>query len=336
MHSDKRLNALQNWLNKQLKLEFSAISAAASDASFRRYFRINANNTSYIVMDAPPEHESLATFTHAASAFSSLKLHVPTIYAENHTDGFLLLEDLGTRTYLDELNEQTADKLYSDAIDALITLQSSMLSLPNKSPNTLSDRNFPLYSAELLMNEMQLFESWYLKKHIKKPLSDKQTDDLQNSYQLLINSATEQPQSWVHRDYHSRNLMITERNNPGIIDFQDMVIGGISYDLVSLLKDCYIAWPRAKVEHWLTHYYEKATKQLNLTTTSLQQLIKYFDFMGVQRHLKILGIFSRLFYRDNKTQYLNDIPLTKQYLTDTCQQYDELAPLAEILVSLEN
>ena len=240
MHSDKRLNALQNWLNKQLKLEFSSICPASSDASFRRYFRIAVNGTSYIVMDAPPEHESVEEFIHVDSALLALNLHVPKIYEKNLDQGFLLIEDLGNRTYLEELNEQTADTLYSDAIDALVTLQTGI--------ERALQQKFPSYSAELLLAEMQLFESWYLQKHIKKALTNKQSDNLQNIYQLLIEYATSQPQTWVHRDYHSRNLMITTDNNPGIIDFQDMVIGGISYDLVSLFKDCYIEWPRSKVE----------------------------------------------------------------------------------------
>ena len=332
MHSDKRLNALQNWLNKQLKLEFSDISPASSDASFRRYFRIDVNSASYIAMDAPPENESLGEFIYADSALLALNLHAPVIHAENSDEGFLLMEDLGTQTYFDKLNEQNADVLYSDAIDALITMQTGIKLQPQK--------KFPLYSAKLLKDEMQLFESWYLPKHINRTLSSNQADKLHTIYQLLIDNALEQPQSWVHRDYHSRNLMLTENSNPGIIDFQDMVIGGISYDLVSLFKDCYIAWPRVKVEEWISDYHKKyhqiAVKQFGFEEVTLPQLIKFFDLMGVQRHLKVLGIFSRLFYRDNKEQYLNDIPLVKQYLIETCEQYDELAPLADILHSVHS
>lgn len=326
MHSDKRLNALQNWLNEQLKLEFSDISPASSDASFRRYFRIQTNDETFIVMDAPPEHESLDEFIHADAALATLNLHAPRIHEQNHDDGFLLLEDLGTRTYLDELDEQTAEHLYSDAIDALITLQSGITSQP--------ETQFPLYSEKLLLDEMKLFELWYLPKHLNKTLSSKQLDILHDTYKVLIDHAISQPQTWVHRDYHSRNLMITKQNNPGIIDFQDMVIGGITYDLVSLFKDCYIEWPREKVINWVKEYYEKASNKLGFINISEQALIKYFDFMGVQRHLKILGIFCRLFYRDKKAQYLNDLPLTKKYLMETCADYNELIPLLDILKNI--
>jgi N-acetylmuramate 1-kinase len=229
--------------------------------------------------------------------------------------GFLLLDDLGNKSYLDHLNDSSADNLYIDAIDALIKMQSI-------------DAILPSYDEQKLQSEMDLFEEWYLNSHLKIKLTAKQKAILNGIFDLLIQNATEQPQVFVHRDYHSRNLMLTDKNNPGVIDYQDAIIGPITYDLVSLFKDCYIEWPREKVELWLDLYLARITPARLIDK---ETLLRWFDLMGVQRHLKVLGIFARLNYRDGKSQYLDDLPLTLKYIVDTCELYDDLQPLKHLL-----
>ena len=227
----------------------------------------------------------------------------------------MLLDDLGSKPYLDHLNKDTADDLYIDAIDALIKMQTI-------------DAILPAYDEKLLQTEMDLFETWYLNRHLNIQLNEHQKAALDSIFKLLINNAEEQPQVFVHRDYHSRNLMITDNNNPGVIDYQDAVIGPVTYDLVSLFKDCYIEWPGEKIEHWLDLYLARLTPAHFIEKETLR---RWFDLMGVQRHLKVLGIFARLNYRDGKTQYLNDLPLTLKYVVDTCDSYKELQPLKQLL-----
>ncbi len=317
-----RLTELQQWLESIAANTYTNLQAASADASFRQYFRVTntQNSKTYIVMDAPTDKEDCRPFIQITNLIRDVDVNAPNIVAKNIKQGFLLLDDLGRTSYLDSLDADTAERLYVDAIDALIKMQSIYTMLP-------------AYDKTLLQTEMFLFETWYVEHHLNTKLTAQQQITLNNIFDLLINSALEQPQVFVHRDYHSRNLMVTDENNPGVIDYQDAVNGPITYDLVSLFKDCYIEWPREKVEHWLdlylarltpTHFIEKAT------------LLKWFDFMGVQRHLKVLGIFSRLNYRDNKSQYLDDLPLTLKYITDCCSLYPELQPLEKILSEIHN
>ena len=312
-----RLTELQQWLESIAANTYTNLQAASADASFRQYFRVTntQNSKTYIVMDAPTDKEDCRPFIQITNLIRDVDVNAPNIVAKNIKQGFLLLDDLGSTSYLDSLDADTVERLYVDAIDALIKMQSIYTMLP-------------AYDKTLLQTEMFLFETWYVEHHLNTKLTAQQQITLNNIFELLINSALEQPQVFVHRDYHSRNLMVTDENNPGVIDYQDAVNGPITYDLVSLFKDCYIEWPREKVEHWLdlylarltpTHFIEKET------------LLKWFDFMGVQRHLKVLGIFSRLNYRDNKSQYLDDLPLTLKYITDCCALYPELQPLGKIL-----
>lgn len=314
---------MQHWLGTLPGYRFSAISPASADASFRRYFRSRDENSgqSYIVMDAPPDKEDCAPFLRVTKILRAAGVNAPEIFAENTEQGFLLLADLGDQPYLNHLNERHAETLYRDAISALVRMQ-------NIKPEAM--RELPAYDEPRLRNEMQLFEDWYLNRHLDVQLDTQQKNNLNTLFDLLIASALEQPQVFVHRDYHSRNLMLTQHDNPGVIDYQDAVVGPCSYDLVSLLKDCYIEWPREKVEHWLHDYFLKSSvvQQYELP---LPQFIQWFDFMGIQRHLKVLGIFARLNYRDGKAQYLNDLPLTLKYVLDACARYEELEPLQQLL-----
>ncbi|HHJ36301.1 MAG TPA: DUF1679 domain-containing protein [Gammaproteobacteria bacterium] len=312
-----RLSQLQNWLDSLSENTYTNLQPASADASFRQYFRVTDVNTdkTFIVMDAPPDKEDSRPFMLVTDLIHRADVNAPGIIAADIKQGFLLLDDLGKRPYLDELNDDTAEKLYIDAIEALLKLQGI-------------DGMLPTYDARLLQTEMELFEIWYLNRHLRFELGKTQKAVLGKIFKLLIKNAEEQPQVFVHRDYHSRNLMVTENNNPGVIDYQDAVFGPITYDLVSLFKDCYIEWPREKVEHWLDLYLARLTPHRFIEKHTL---VRWFDLMGVQRHLKVLGIFSRLNYRDGKTQYLDDLPLTLKYITDTCQRYDELKPLKQLL-----
>lgn len=271
-------------------------------------------------MDAPPEKEDCRPFLQVTELIRNVGVNAPDIIALDLKQGFLLLDDLGSEPYLDSITKDNADKLYLDAIEALIKMQGI-------------DAILPSYDDQLLQTEMDLFETWYVNRHLGVTLGKKQQAVLKNVFETLIENANEQPQVFVHRDYHSRNLMICKDNNPGVIDYQDAVIGPITYDLVSLFKDCYIEWPREKVELWLELYLARITPARLIDKATL---LCWFDLMGVQRHLKVLGIFARLNYRDGKTQYLDDLPLTLKYVIDTCADYEQLQPLKNLLNEIEN
>ena len=312
-----RHSQLLQWLEGIAENTYTNLQPASADASFRQYFRVSntQDNKTYIVMDAPPEKEDCRPFLLVTDLIRGTGVNAPEIIAIDNKLGFLLLDDLGNKPYLEHLNNESADGLYLDAIDALLKMQSI-------------DGMLPAYDEALLQTEMNLFETWYLDRHLEFKLSDSQKEALDTVFKLLIENATQQPQVFVHRDYHSRNLMITDFNNPGVIDYQDAVMGPITYDLVSLFKDCYIEWPREKVELWLDLYLARLTPTRFIEK---ETLLRWFDLMGVQRHLKVLGIFCRLNYRDDKAQYLDDLPLTLKYVLDTCNQYDELQPLKQLL-----
>lgn len=308
-----RLTQLQRWLDSLSENTYSDLKPASADASFRQYFRVtnSKDNKTYIVMDAPPEKEDCHPFLLVTDLIRGVGVNAPDVISVDLHQGFLLLDDLGNKPYLDYLDEDIADSLYTDAIDALVKMQTI-------------DGMLPMYDEQFLQTEMDLFEAWYLNRHLGIELDQAQKDLLSDVCKLLIQSAIEQPQVFVHRDYHSRNLMITDDNNPGVIDYQDAVIGPISYDLVSLFKDCYIEWPRQRVELWLDLYLARITPTRLIDKATL---VRWFDLMGVQRHLKVLGIFARLNYRDGKAQYLDDLPLTLKYVLDACDSYQELQPL---------
>jgi len=316
----QRLEQLQRWLSDELGLPEYTIAPASADASFRRYFRIRFDGESRIVMDAPPDKEDSRPFVSIGRQLRGIGLNVPEILAEDLQQGFLLLSDLGDRQYLDVLDAQNAGRLYGDAMGALATLQAS-------GPGA---QQLPPYDRELLWCEMELFREWYLGKHLGLVLNAGEQTVLDETFELLVVSALEQPAVSVHRDYHSRNLMVSE-HNPGILDFQDAVYGPLTYDLVSLLRDCYIAWPREQVEGWVSDYHDMAFEQGILGERQLERFLRWFDLMGVQRHLKATGIFARLNHRDGKPGYLNDIPRTLGYVVEVCGRYPQLRPLRALL-----
>ena len=311
-----RLTQLQRWLDSLSESTYTDLKPASADASFRQYFRVTntKDDKTYIVMDAPPEKEDCHPFLLVTDLIRGVGVNAPDVISVDIQQGFLLLDDLGNKPYLDYLDEDSADTLYTDAIDALVKMQTI-------------DGMLAMYDEPFLQTEMDLFETWYLNRHLGIELDQGQKASLNDVCKLLIQNAIEQPQVFVHRDYHSRNLMITEENNPGVIDYQDAVIGPITYDLVSLFKDCYIEWPRERVELWLELYLARITPTRLIDKDTL---IRWFDLMGVQRHLKVLGIFARLNYRDGKAQYLDDLPLTLKYVRDACELYHELAPLKNL------
>ena len=323
---DARLNTLIQWLKglePSWQLDLGSLCPASADASFRRYFRIESKNpqfTTFIVMDAPPQHEPLDAFIQVDLLLSEAGLNVPKILEKNISEGFLLLNDLGTKTYLAELNGETADRLYQDATHALVQMQ--LASKPNVLPN---------YDEALLQRELDLFPDWYLKKHLGIDLSEVQRAQLKKSFELIIQNNLAQAKVYVHRDYHSRNLMVTEMNNPGVIDFQDAVYGPITYDASSLWRDAYIAWPEERVIDWVIQVWEDGRKVGLPMPSDFGQFYRDFEWMGLQRHLKVLGIFARLFHRDGKDAYLKDIPLVLEYAIATANRYIELKPLARIL-----
>lgn len=324
---DPRLAQLADWL-AGLDAPLTrpdTLRAASADASFRRYFRVDATDGStLIVMDAPPPQEDVRPFVKVAGLFGATGVTVPTILAQDVERGFLLLSDLGNTTYLKQLNADTAHKLYLDAIDALVLLQAQ--SRPGQ---------LPVYDRELLHRELMLFPDWYLGKHLNATLDDKQTADLNKVFDILLANNLAQPQVYVHRDYHSRNLMVLDKGNPGILDFQDAVYGPITYDLVSLLRDAYIQWDEEMVLDWAIRYWERARRAGLPVSHDIDTFYRDFEFMGLQRHLKVLGIFARLYHRDGKDGYLNDIPLVMEYTRKTAYRYKEFAPLVKLLDTLD-
>lgn len=321
--SDSRLADLTRWAFEDLGFAGSRIEPASADASFRRYFRVTRGEDSYIVMDAPPEKEDLGRFVTVARILLGMGLNVPVILARDAQRGFLFLSDLGSRQYLDELRaDGAADRLYADALDAMATMQTA---------DCGAARDLPPYGRALLMREMELMPEWFLRRHLGLNISDAERGMLERLFEALSRSALSQPAAFVHRDYHSRNLLVTPDNNPGILDFQDAVWGPVTYDLVSLIKDCYIAWPAARVRDWALQYRERLLAKgfpLNLTETDF---IHGFDLVGLQRHIKVLGIFARLYYRDAKSQYLNDLPRVLNYAREAAAQYAETAEFSQFI-----
>lgn len=325
--ADLRLTQLKHWLTTLSAPSTmpDSLRPASSDASFRRYFRVDgAGDATYIVMDAPPPHEDVRPFIHVAELFGQTGVSVPHILAQDVETGFLLLSDLGSTTYLQQLNADNAHKLYLDAIDALVLIQA------HSNPGPL-----PEYDRALLLRELQLFPDWYIAKHLGVTLSDAQQADLNKVFEAILANNLAQPQVYVHRDYHSRNLMVLPKGNPGILDFQDAVYGPITYDLVSLLRDAYIQWDEEMVLDWAIRYWERARRAGLPVNPDIDAFYRDFEFMGVQRHLKVLGIFARLYHRDGKDGYLKDLPLVMEYTRKAAARYKELAPLIRLLDVLE-
>jgi len=319
---------ITEWLNNILKNQEYTIKPASSDASFRRYFRIVSSNQSYILMDAPPEKENSKPFVDIANVLFNAGLNVPKIHKADLKKGFLLLSDLGNKTYLDELNQQNASLLYRDAYLALIKIQ--------KNADTQSLKP---YNDSLLMKELSLFPDWYLKLHKSYQMNDSEKNILGLTFDLLIKNINSHTQVFVHRDFHSRNLMFCNGDlgeNPGILDFQDAVKGSIVYDLVSLFKDAYIVWNEEEMMDWLIRYWEKAKQNKLKVQDDFAEFYRDFEWMGVQRHLKVLGIFARLNYRDHKANYLSDLPAVENYLRRACERYKDLHPLLKLMNKLSS
>ena len=307
-----------DWLENDLLLTIDSCEPASSDASFRRYFRVKAQEGQFIVMDAPPQKENIEPFIRVAELLTRSQVNVPIIFQQNLTDGFLLLEDFGSQCFLDQLNADNATGLYHSAFDTLFNLQT----------NTVTGNcGLPGYNEPLLQRELAIFEDWFLNQLLDIQIP---TSIWEMVRKMLVTSALEQPSTCVHRDYHSRNLMLLSDDSLGVLDFQDAVIGPITYDLVSLLRDCYIAWPKQQVELWMTQYYDRLL-QAEVIACNPARFKRWFDLMGMQRHLKAIGIFSRLHLRDDKSNYLNDIPRTLSYVTSVCATYPELVEFSDFL-----
>lgn len=317
---DKRLLQLNAWLLRLFGVAAQDLRPASSDASFRRYFRFDHAGTSYIAMDAPPQQENCRPFVDIGKALLSRGVHVPKVLASDLDQGFLLLTDLGPQTYLQVVNERNAEQLYRQAIKTLVRMQQG---------GSRQDGILPQYDAELLNTEMQLFVDWLLEQHLLIRLDPRQTREWNACRQWLVEQVLSQPRTWVHRDYHSRNLMVCAENNPGVLDFQDALEGPLTYDLVSLLKDCYIRWPQPRVLEWLAYYRQHAIAA-GMPVPGAAQLLDWFEVMGVQRHLKAAGIFARLHRRDQKPGYLKDIPRVLSYLQETARNYPPLHFLGEL------
>lgn len=310
-----RFDQLKSWLEDVLGHGGFDIKPASEDASFRRYYRVKYDDTTRIVMDAPPEHEDCSRFIDISSRLRNAGVNAPEVFEYNEQQGFVLLYDFGDVLYLDILDDANADKLYEDAMSALLNIQ-----------NKTDCSGIPAYDEALLLQEMDLFREWLLGRHLGIKLDTNQNSQLNKIYTLLKDNALQQPAVFVHRDFHSRNLMYCEKNNPGIIDFQDAVIGPVTYDLVSLFKDCYVKWPKEKVNKWVTGFYKRVHKD----KYNEEKFIHWFDLMTAQRHLKTSGIFARLYHRDNKAGFLEDIPRSLSYILDLKNEYPEL----EFLISL--
>lgn len=327
---DSRELLLKQWLAKQPLLsaaveaqgfdEIYSLNLLCGDASMRRYFRCclksDANGRSWIVADTPVDCSNFVGFTAIAKQWARLNIPVPELIAEDNVDGFMLLEDLGDETLLAVLTAENADHFYRLAMDHLITIQNS---------STLSEYELPSYDLAMLNREMGLFTEWLVTELLGLSLSDEDQQMLQTTFATLAQSALQQPLVTVHRDYHSRNLMVIDDAKLAIIDFQDAVKGPVSYDIVSLLKDCYIRWPKQQRQNWLHYYLDAAEQAAVFNPSQRADMLKWFDFMGAQRHLKAAGIFARLKVRDGKPGYLADIPRTLGYIVELTD-YPELAP----------
>jgi aminoglycoside/choline kinase family phosphotransferase len=327
IHGDVRRAALQRWLEAQFSGTPFALAPASEDASFRRYFRATfGDGRSFVAMDAPPDKEDCRPFVHVAGLLRDAGVHAPQVHAHDLDQGFLLLADLGTRTYLQELSGQdaarNAPRLFSDATDALVKWQLA------SQAGTL-----PPYDEPLLRRELDLFPQWYVNKHLGVELSASQTAELEKVFRLLVGSALAQPVVYVHRDYMPRNLMLCEPN-PGVLDFQDAVLGPITYDAVSLVRDAFLSWPEEQVLDWTVRYWEKARKAKLPVPSDFAEFWRAFEWMGLQRHLKVLGIFARINYRDGKPKYLADTPRFLKYVRDTAGRYSALTPLIRLLDQL--
>ncbi|TAL58870.1 MAG: phosphotransferase [Legionella sp.] len=320
MHA--RENALQEWIENVIKCDDYALTPLAGDASFRRYYRLQYQGLSQVIMDAPPGKEDLEPFIHVAQTLTNYNVLAPQILAEDKQQGFLLLSDFGNQLLLDQLNNKTADDFYQDAIKTLLKIQDC----------PIDDPLLPYFDKTFMLKEMNLCVEWFLNAYLNLSLETQEQNLIEKTMDWIANQVASQPLVFIHRDYHSRNIMLVDNATDislGVIDFQDAMRGPLTYDLVSLLKDCYVSWPRAKVIEWATYFY--ANQPLARSHYELPDFIRAFDLCGLQRHLKVLGVFSRLYLRDNKSGYLKDLPLTLKYTLECTESYEELHPFFHFL-----
>jgi N-acetylmuramate 1-kinase len=325
MPDDLRLETLRSWLAALGGFDPQGIVPASADASFRRYFRITrSDGSTCIAMDSPPDREDLAGYLRVSALLEQCGMHVPQVFAADPVLGYAVLEDLGSTHMLTALGSGLpAGQLYGEALDSLAHLQLA---------GDSAARQLPPYDRATLLREMQLLPDWYCRHHLQSGPTAAGLQILQETFELLVAEALAQPQVLVHRDYHSRNLMITAQRSPGVIDFQDALLGPVGYDLASILKDCYIEWPRAQVEAWVTAYRDRllagGARGRILAGESAEQFLRWFDLIGLQRHMKVLGIFARLCWRDGKSGYLADLPRTLKYVQDAAHACPQLARFA--------
>ena len=309
-----RAAARLDFIRRYLPGAKPGVAPASADASFRSYWRVNTDDSCYIVMDAPPDREPIAPWLDIGARLRAAGLHAPEVFASDATQGFVLMEDLGDRTYLPELSDASADTLYADALAALARVRA------------VNTTGLPVYDRAQLVAELELMPEWFLQRHLGFTPNCEEWDVLEAAFTHLVQAAREQPQCFVHRDYHSRNLLIAERDNPAIIDFQGAMHGPIAYDLASLLRDCYIAWPGARVDAWAETYRQRVAANVDAATFRT-----WFDLTGLQRHIKVLGLFCRLNYRDGKAGYLADLPRVFAYVVDVARRHPELVDFSTLL-----
>lgn len=331
MKTPDRATARLDWIRRILDDASLMLAPASADASFRSYWRTFHAGQSWILMDSPPAQEDPAPWLEIGARLSAAGLHVPAVRAQDLQQGFLLIEDLGSQLYLPALNDGTVDALYGDAMEALLRMQRDV-DVSGMQP----------YDRAFLQRELGIMPEWFLGRHLGHALECEEGDVLEAAFAVLLHSALEQPRCFVHRDYHSRNLLIVEANSPGviapgllspgIIDFQGALFGPITYDLASLLRDCYIVWDRARVEAWAESYRQRLqAAQLLVADVDRDRFLRWFDQIGLQRHIKVLGIFCRLYYRDGKHGYLDDLPRVYDYVLDVASRYPELAAFVTLL-----
>jgi len=321
-----RFSQLNKWLCHYFDVDSITFYPLTGDAGFRKYYRFELQNTAYIAVDAIPEMSNNLAFVEIQKTFQKSDINVPDIIVSDLAQGFLCLSDFGDELFSDNLTLNNMEQAYKKAIKLLPTIAN--VSLPE-------NYTLPLYSADFIRVELNIFTQWLLGEHLSLSLSEQEQCSLDNCFNILIQSAIEQPQVVVHRDYHSRNLMLLpdEENSIGVIDFQDAVIGPITYDIVSLLRDCYVKWPTENVEALFQYYCQLVDLENKCSEVKPEQYVRWFDLMGLQRHIKASGIFARLFHRDNKEGYLKDIPLTLSYIVDISAKYPELKALHDLVLN---
>ncbi|WP_158882428.1 phosphotransferase [Rhodanobacter sp. L36] len=322
MHENiDRAAARLAWTRQVLGDNMLTLESASADASFRSYWRTHHEGQSWIVMDSPPAEEDPRPWLEIGARLSAAGLHVPEVRATDLDQGFLLIEDLGSSLYLSALNDDTAESLYGDAMDSLLRIQ-----------RDVDTEGLQPYDRAFLLRELQIMPEWFLGRHLRHASDADEHAVMDAAFEVLLDNALAQPRCFVHRDFHSRNLLVIDKQNPGIIDFQGALLGPIAYDLASLLRDCYVAWDNSRVEQWAEQYRQRLIDtRLIAADVDRERFLRWFDLTGLQRHIKVLGIFCRLCYRDGKSGYLDDLPRVYDYVIDVASQYPELAGLVTLL-----